>query len=72
MSYTANDKHKAPQLEEIPLAPETYLHEISFVESAISIKILPFFISHNIDTASCETSTSDFCEERKHQKENDN
>ena len=53
ISYTADVKHKAPQLEEIPLVLETCLDENTYVESAIPIEILPFFHSHTIDHASC-------------------
>jgi len=48
------------------------MHENPFVESSIPIEILPLFHYHNIDPASSETSTYDCCEEREHQKENDN
>jgi len=64
LSYTADDKNKAPQPEESPLEPENYLHESLSAEFTTPIEILPFFLSHNIDIASCETSTSDCCEER--------
>jgi len=74
-SMSADDKHKTPQPEESPLELETCSRENSSVEFTNPIKILPFFHipnPQNINPALCEASTFDSCEEREHQKENEN